>query len=520
MRWTRALKWAGIALGALVAIALAGLSLLIYRGLHSDPFLPLYAQNCAVCHGPAFEGAAQGPALVGRPLAHGESVVQIAASIAGGFAERGMPAWSETLNDGQIRSLAILIAEQREHRTMTDFQTAKPLHIPSGPIQSELVRFQLETVATGIDPKPFSIAPLPDGSILVTEKTKGLSIVSPRGVRSAPIRGTPETTSVGVNLNGIDYGLGWLLDVAPHPDYVHNGWIYLVHTDLCAECGKGGSKLIPKTMNRLVRGRIRDGQWVDQQVIWSVPQKFYTSAPDVGAGGRLAFAAGGYVFVSVGIKGGYFEGIQDLATPYGKIHRVFDDGRIPEDNPFVGRPGAMPSIWTYGHRSPQGLELDEPTGQLWGTEMGPRGGDEVNHLRPGRNYGWPLTSRGVDYDGTPVEYGKDLGITFDLKDIEQPVVDLTPSPAVSSFVIYHGAAFPEWQGNFIVGSLKATELYRFVIEGDRLVHEEVLLKDLARIRDVSVEPSGAIDLLLEHESGSRIVRLVRAASGGPVPSSP
>jgi glucose/arabinose dehydrogenase len=217
------------------------------------------------------------------------------------------------------------------------------------------------------------------------------------------------------------------------------------------------------------------------------------------------------VFVSVGIKGaGEQDGIQDLATPYGKIHRVRDDGRIPEDNPFVGRAGAMPSIWTYGHRSPQGLEVDPRTGELWGTEMGQRGGDEVNHLRPGRNYGWPLTSRGLKYDGTPVDYGKELGIPLDLASIEQPVVDLTPSPAISSFVIYQGEAFPEWQGDFIVGSLKATELYRFEIEGDQLVHSETLLTDLARIRDVAIGLRGEIYLLLEHASGSRIVRLVPA----------
>lgn len=511
MRLTRALKIAGVVLGALALVAVAG-GVFVYRAVHSDPFTPLYAENCAVCHGESFGGAAQGPALVGRALTHGDSVQEIAASIANGVPERGMPSWAASLDEAQILSLAILIAEQRVNRKFTDFKTDKPLAIPSGPIASELVRFRIEAVADGIDPKPFSIAPLPDGSMLLTEKIRGLSIVSPDGKRSAPISGTPQTSKVGVTVLGIDYGLGWLLDVAPHPDYAENGWIYLVHTDLCAKCKGEDGSLIPSTMNRLVRGRIRDGRWVDEQVIWSVPQEFYTSAPDTGAGGRLAFDPRGYVFVSVGIKGkSIWDGIQDLSTPYGKIHRVRDDGRIPGDNPFVGRPGAMPSIWSYGHRSPQGLEFDARSGELWGTEMGPRGGDEVNHLRPGRNYGWPLTSKGVNYDGTPVAFWKDLGIAFDPKAIEPPVVDLTPSPAVSSLVIYQGDAFPEWRGNLIVGSLKATELYRFVLDGDRLVHAETLLKDLARIRDVEVGAGGAIYLLLEHESGSRIVRLVPAA---------
>lgn len=228
-----------------------------------------------------------------------------------------------------------------------------------------------------------------------------------------------------------------------------------MHTDLCETCKGEEGSFIPTTMNRLVRGRIEDGEWRDQEVIWSVPQKFYSYTPDIAAGGRLAFDPDGYVFVAVGLKGATnYSGMQDLSSPYGKIHRVHDDGRIPADNPFVDVPGAMASIWTYGHRSPQGLEFDLQTRTLWGSEMGPRGGDEVNLLRPGRNYGWPLYSKGVDYDGTPVEYWKELNIEFSLASIEQPVVDLTPSPAVSSFIIYDGAAFPGWQGSFLVGSLK------------------------------------------------------------------
>jgi len=250
---------------------------------------------------------------------------------------------------------------------------------------------------------------------------------------------------------------------------------------------------------------------VDQEVIWKAAPETYTPTPDMAAGGRTSFDPRGYVFISVGMKGwDNHTGIQDLSLPYGKIHRVWDDGRIPDDNPFVDSPGALPSIWTYGHRSPQGLEFDPRSGRLWGTEMGPRGGDEINLLRPGRNYGWPLTSKGVDYDGTPVEYGRDLGIVFDLADIEQPLVDLTPSPAVSSFVVYAGDAFPAWRGDLIVGSLKATELYRFRFEGETPVAQEVLLRDLARIRDVETTPDGSLLLLLEHADGGRIVRLVPA----------
>ena len=231
------------------------------------------------------------------------------------------------------------------------------------------------------------------------------------------------------------------------------------------------------------------------------------------AGGRIAFDGKGHVFLSVGIKGGSeFAGVQDLSLPYGKIHRVNDDGSIPADNPFVKTAGAMPSIWTYGHRSPQGLEFDRDTGRLWGTEMGPRGGDEVNLLLPGRNYGWPLYSKGMNYDGTPVAYGKQLGIELDMNQIEQPKVDLTPSPAVSSFVIYKGRGLSQmaratcwWE------RLKATELYRMEVRGDRVVHTETLVSGLGRIRDVSTDAAGRVYLLIENAAGSRIVRLVPAA---------
>ena len=509
---SRALKISGIAVGLLV-LAAVGIFYAISLAIESDPFIPMYVENCGVCHGENMEGGPQGPALIGAPLKHGESVAELVQSIARGFPQQGMPGWELTMEASHIQSIAILIAERRADRIFTDFKMADELVLPTEVITTQLADFRIETVAGEIAPYPFSIEPLADGSVLVTEKKYGLSIVYPDGTRTEPLAGMPDTSTLGINMLGLDYGIGWHLEVAKHPGYAENGWIYLHHTDLCSECADKGDDWVPVSMNRIIRGRIEDGSWVNEEVIWSVPEAFYTSTPDIGAGGRLAFDPAGYVYFSIGIKGGYFQGIQDLTTPYGKIHRVRDDGEIPVDNPFVNRPGAVPSTWTYGHRSPQGLEFDPATGQLWGTEMGPRGGDELNLLEPGKNYGWPLYSKGVDYDGTPVDYWKELNIEFDLEDIEQPVVDLTPSPAVSSFVIYQGEAYPDWQGDFIVGTLKATELYRIRIRDNKLVEREVLVKNLARIRDVEVGPEGLIYLLLEHETGSQIVRLVPAGPG-------
>jgi glucose/arabinose dehydrogenase len=473
-----------------------------------DSFVALYNDNCAVCHGENLEGAAQGTPLAGVDLKHGDSIADISKSIAEGLPQTQMPAWSQTLDASQIQKLAIYISERRAELAYTDFKVAAPLVIPEGVIESEVHDFRIETVAAGLDPLPFSIAPLPDGRILLTEKTRGLSIISAEGEQSELIRGTPLAYDDGFEVPGIllVYGLGYMMDVAPHPDYEQNGWIYLHYTDRCSDCNTASrASGRPVSMNKLVRGRIENDEWADEQIIWSTGLENYTGMPDMAAGGRIAFDAAGHVFISIGMKGlGEHVGVQDLGLPYGKIHRMNDDGSIPADNPFVDEPGALKTIWTYGHRSPQGLEFDTRTGRLWGTEMGPRGGDEVNLLLPGRNYGWPLYSKGMDYDGTPVEYGKDFGIEFDLNDIEQPVVDLTPSPAVSSFVIYEGSAFPQWQHNLIVGTLKATELYRMVVEEDQVVHKEVLLKGFGRRRDVETAPDGAIYLLIEHASGGHI----------------
>jgi glucose/arabinose dehydrogenase len=489
-----------------------------YAQTPQDPFVTLYRDSCGACHGENLEGAAQGSALAGGALRHGDSIEQITRSIAAGFPDAGMPAWSKTLDAAKIQRLAIYISEKRSNLAYTDFKVAAPSVIPEGVIKSREHAFRIETVASGLDRLPYSIAPLPDGRILVTEKTRGMRIISRDGTVSELIKGTPQAFDDGFEVPGIRlvYGMGYLMDVAPHPDYERNGWIYLHYTERCTDCNEASRKSKrPVSGNVVVRGRIKNGEWVDQQSVWRTALEHYSGMPDMAAGGRLAFDGNGHVFLSVGIKGGSeYGGVQDLSLPYGKIHRVDDDGTIPADNPFVGVAGAMPSIWTYGHRSPQGLEFNRRTGQLWETEMGQRGGDEVNLLLPGKNYGWPLVSKGLKYDGTPVDYGTILKIEPDLQKIQQPVVDLTPSPAVSSFIVYDGKAFPRWRRNLLVGSLKATELYRMVIDGDRVVQQETLLKGLGRIRDIAAGPDGVVYVLIEHASGGRIVR-IGPPEGGP-----
>ena len=479
----------------------------------ADPYGGPYQEHCSVCHGAALEGASQGTPLVGVALKHGDSNDALIQSIAAGFAATGMPAWSETLDADTIRRLAIFIGEQRASLSYADFKVAAPPSIPTGPVASEQHAFRVETVAEGIDPLPYSIALLPDGRMLVTEKTQGLRLVSREGELSDLIRGTPQAFDDGFQVPGIllVYGQGYLLDVALHPDYDRNGWIYLSYTERCSGCNSASAGGQSVSMVALARGRIENGAWVGAETIWKADMERYTAMPDMAAGGRIAFDDDGHVFLTIGIKGGSeTAGIQDLSMPYGKILRLNDDGSIPDDNPFVGQANALESVWTYGHRSPQGLEFDTRTERLWGTEMGQRGGDEVNLIERGGNYGWPLVSKGMQYTGQPVDFAAELGITFELADIEQPVVDLTPAVAVSSFVVYDGRAFPQWRGDLLVGSLKATNLYRMVVEGESVENRETLLAGLGRIRDVEVDADGFVYLLLEHDSGGRIVRLVPA----------
>ncbi|MDH5254417.1 MAG: PQQ-dependent sugar dehydrogenase [Gammaproteobacteria bacterium] len=475
-----------------------------------DGFIKSFNDQCAACHGEDLRGTPLGTPLVGRNLQNGSSVQDIARSIATGAPDKGMPAWSETLKESQIWNLALYVAEQRQGTTILDKRADIPVAIPQGRIAGERHAFRIEVVAEGLDPMPFSIAPLRDGRILLTERMRGLSIIERDGTRSPLIRGTPPVYADSTVFLGQVMGLGWLLDVAPHPDFGKNGWIYLHHTDRCTGCNALSRKSgRPVSMNRLIRGRIRGGAWVDQEVLWQADPETYTDTSDLAAGGRIAFDGRGHVFFSVGMKAPLdFMGIQDLSLPYGKIHRLRDDGGIPSDNPFVNRPGALKSIWTYGHRSPQGLEWNARTREAWNTEMGPRGGDELNRLLPGRNYGWPLITSGVNYDGRPVDVSKALGITLDPKDAEFPVLDMTPAQGISSFIFYTGRAFPKWRNNVIVGTLRATDLLRLEIRDNKVIHSEVLLEDLARFRDVEMGPGGVIYVLLENAAGSRIIRLV------------
>lgn len=470
-------------------------------------FEDLYAEQCAICHGTELQGEAIGVPLVGRDLLHGQSLEEIAVSIADGIPDSEMPAWSETLTTTQIRTLAVFIVEQRDSMPQGEFNTRTPMEFPEGVVASKKHSFTVEPVTEGLTELIFSMAILPDRQFLVTERTGGLLLISADGQESKTIQGTPKGYYNEANPRG---GIGSLLDVMLHPEYADNGWIYMHFSDRCEDCTAQSRQFNrPASMNKVVRGRIEGDQWVDEQTIIEFDKASYQIGSDIGAGGRVAFGSEGHLFFSIGARSpNTMSGVQDLALPWGKIHRVNLDGSIPEDNPYVGDDNALDSIWSRGHRSPHGLEVNPLDDQLWSTEMGPRGGDELNIIEPGGNFGWPLHSLGINYSGSEVNYGRDELEFFRIEDIIMPLVDFTPSPAVSSFIFYQGDAFPEWKNDILMGTLKAQQLFRISLDGNTVIEQEILLDDFARIRDIESGMDGEVYLLLEHAEGSKIARLM------------
>jgi glucose/arabinose dehydrogenase len=437
----------------------------------------VWTETCASCHGEKLTGG-QAQSLLDDEWTYGGDDASLAASIREGQIDAGMPPFGELLTEQEIRTLVIFIREQRTayERDRTAF--AKP--VGDTVVDSEKHRFRVETVVDGLD-IPWSIAFLPDGRMLVTEKPGRLRVVEKGSLLPDPIAGIPEVW---------DGGQGGLLDVAPHPDFARNGWIYLSYSDP----GPDGS-----AMTAVVRGRIRDGRWVDQETLFEAPEDLYRKGR-VHFGSRFVFDGRGHLFFPIGERG-HQDDAQDVTRPNGKVHRIHDDGRIPEDNPFVDHEGAIPSIWSYGHRNPQGLAQHPVTGDLYDAEHGPRGGDELNLVLKGRNYGWPVITYGMNYDGTPIT---DLTAK---EGMEQPVVHWTPSLAVCAIDFYVGDRFPGWRHDLLLSTLAAEELRRLELKDGRVVHQEVLFKGIGRVRDVVAGPDGYVYVSLEP---GRVARLVPA----------
>ena len=349
-------------------------------------------------------------------------------------------------------------------------------------IQSEEHTFRVETFATGLG-VPWGLAFLPDGRLLVTEREGWLRIIGTDGAISPPIDGVPRVRVEGQ---------GGLMDVALHPQYAETGWIYLSYSDPLP--GPLGGML---SYTAISRGRLQAERLVDVEVVYRAPDQFYTRHSHH-YGSRIVFDREGYLYFAIGDRG-QRSLAQNVKLPHGKIHRLHDSGGVPADNPFVGRDGAIPSIWSYGHRNPQGLALHPATGQLWAAERGPKG-DELNHVRRGLNYGWPVITYGINYDGTPITDQTHA------EGMEQPQTYWMPSIAVCGIDFYTGEHLGNWQNDLLATSLRFNRLHRLRLAGTEVVHEEIVYQGQSRMRDVQTGPDGAIYLAVEDPG--RILRLV------------
>ncbi|HEY8468044.1 MAG TPA: PQQ-dependent sugar dehydrogenase [Longimicrobiales bacterium] len=354
--------------------------------------------------------------------------------------------------------------------------------------------FRVVTVAEGLV-NPWSIAFLPGGDILITERPGRLRVVRNGVLLPDPIEGVPAVRA---------QGQGGLLDVVPHPDFANNRLLYLTYSKP-NEDGSQGTTAV-------ARGRLEGNRLVDVQDIF-VAKAWSTTGLHFGS--RLVFDGRGHIFFTVGDRGAppvrataERHPAQDLSNHQGTVIRLNEDGSVPKDNPFVNREGALPEIWSYGHRNPQGLAIHPETGELWENEQGPRGGDELNLIRPGRNYGWPVIGYGINYSGDTIH------VSTHREGMEQPVHYWVPSIATSGLLIYTGDAFPRWRGSFFVGGLAGQQLARLTIEGQRVTNVEVLLQGFGRIRDVRQGPDGYIYLALDDRRGgaTAVVRLEPASA--------
>ena len=344
--------------------------------------------------------------------------------------------------------------------------------------------FKEETYATGLD-SPWGMAFLPDGRMLVTEKIGNLRIVNTDGSLSEPIAGLPEICVCGQ---------GGLMDVQVHPDYEESGWIYLAYSAkrLNAEDQATG-------YTSIARAKLDGMELAGLEIIYEAPVEVF-SARRQHYGSRIVFDDEGYMFFTIGDRG-QRDLAQSIRTPNGKVHRLHDDGRIPTDNPFYYIPEAVKSIWSFGHRNPQGLDRHPETGTLWDAEHGPKGGDELNHVRKGLNFGWPVITYGINYNDTPI-----TDIT-EKDGMEQPAHYWVPSIATCGIEFYDGDAFPEWANNLFVTSLKFGNIHRIVLDGETVQSEEVFYETGGRPRDVQTGPDGYLYIAIEDAPG-RIVRLV------------
>ena len=433
---------------------------------------------CASCHGTDLKGNIAQSLLDGS-WQFGSRKNDIMRSIKFGYPHHGMPAWGAVLAEAEIDSLVSFLLQEE-----------KRLGISKPPIPTTLetqdYMVNVEVIAEGLD-IPWAIDFIGPDRALITERSGRLRIMENGVLLPDSVVGIPQVRAGGQ---------GGLLDVAVDPDYDREPWIYLAFSHGHGKVMEKGEELIP-AMTSIVRGKLVGNTWSNQEILFEAPHETYKTARQH-FGSRIVFDPEGYLYFSIGDRG-TSEDAQDISKPNGKVHRIHKDGSIPKTNPFYDRPGAVKSIYSYGNRNPQGLAVHPETGQVWATEHGPLGGDELNLIRPGLNYGWPVISYGINYNG-------DIITDLTHKDgMEQPISFWKPSIAACGLDFYSGDIFPKWKNRLLVGALKMEELQLLDIEKDRMMYRQTILKNAGRVRDVTTGPDGAIYVVLNQPG--KVLRL-------------
>ena len=424
----------------------------------------IYTNYCASCHGSTMQ------TFVDRKWKYGNSASAIFESIhkGRGGSDAAMPAFGVMLKESQINELVDYILSGIEEGKVYDFEQA---FSPTEVYNAEKFDYTLEVIASDLG-IPWGMAFLPKGDILVTDRDGAIYRVMKDG-KKVIIRGGPSVYAEGQ---------GGLLDVELHPNFEKNGWVYLSYSSHKMEDGETVSSTSVRRY-KLKRNRLTKEKLIIEAFPYGETEIHY--------GSRLEFDKDGYLFLTVGDRGSRDTNPQDLTRFPGKVHRIQDDGSIPSDNPFVDTPGAVKSIYSFGHRNPQGFFIHPVTGTIWSHEHGPRGGDEINIVRKGENYGWPLVSYGINYNGT-------VFTTLTKKEgMRDPLHYWIPSIGPSGMTFVTGDRYPGWEGHLLVGSLRFEYLNLCEIEDEKVLSESILLKNIGRVRNVKQGPDGYIYVATE-----------------------
>jgi glucose/arabinose dehydrogenase len=344
------------------------------------------------------------------------------------------------------------------------------------PLKGEAKNYSLKTVVSGIQ-IPWGMTWLPDGTMLVTEKS-GILYHVKNGTKTQ-IKNVPKV---------YNRGQGGLMDIVLHPDYAKNGWIYITYASDEGE-GDGGN-------TKLIRAKLLSGSLTQIKSL-------YKATPNTTKGqhfgSKIVFDNKGYLYFSVGDRGNHFVNPQDIKRDGGKIYRLNDDGSIPKDNPFVGKAGAKKAIYSFGHRNPQGMAKNPVTGEIWAHEHGPQGGDEINIIKKGANYGWPVVTYGIDYDGTTIS------TQTEKPGMEKPIYYWLPSIAPCGMTFVTSDRYPDWKGHLLVGSLKFQYLELVKLKNNKVIGRQKIASNIGRLRNVAQEPDGYIYIAVE---GKGILKII------------